>query len=86
MFFDWHDDPKAVNITDQMMFGPDYLVAPVFIYQATSRSVYLPSLPEGTVWQNMFSNVTHDTSAGSITIIQNFTLDTFPLYHKKARV
>ena len=33
----------------QYMFGPDFVVAPVTEFQATSRDVYLPLLPIGSV-------------------------------------
>ena len=37
------------------MFGPDWLVAPVTTYLATSRSVYLPLLPANQTWVYYFN-------------------------------
>jgi alpha-D-xyloside xylohydrolase len=40
---DFADDPKALAIPDQYMFGPAILASPVTQAKATSRSVYLPA-------------------------------------------
>ena len=82
LFFDFHDDMGAQDIDDQQMFGPDYLVAPVMVKGATSRSVYLPPLPKGTVWRNFFTGVATDTSNGGKNITEATPLDTFPLYKR----
>jgi alpha-glucosidase len=37
------DDPQVVNMSDQYLFGPDLLVAPVLEQGATQRTVYLPA-------------------------------------------
>ena len=37
------------SFSDQQMFGPDYLVAPVREKGQQSRWVYLPQLPKGQV-------------------------------------
>ena len=42
LFYDFPDDPKAYEIEDAYMFGPDMLVAPVLHEGQRSRSVYLP--------------------------------------------
>ncbi len=36
------DDPRAVERDDQYMFGPDLLVAPVYVEGANTRELYLP--------------------------------------------
>ena len=82
LFFDFHTDVGSQGIDDQQMFGPDYLVAPVMVKGATSRSVYLPPLPKGTVWLNYFTGVTTDTSNGGKNITELTPLDTFPLYKR----
>jgi hypothetical protein len=40
---DFRTDKKALDVSDQYLFGPAFLVSPVTIYQARSRSVYLPN-------------------------------------------
>jgi sulfoquinovosidase len=37
------DDPQAVARDDQYMFGPDLLVAPVYVAGAVARELYLPA-------------------------------------------
>jgi len=49
---DFRGDPKALDISDQYMFGPALLVSPVTTPKATSRSVYLPG---GTTWTNFWT-------------------------------
>ena len=56
LFFDFPEDIQCWDIEDQMMFGPDYLVAPVLEDGARSREVYLPA---GTTWRNAWSNAVH---------------------------
>ena len=41
LFYDFWEDPVAATVDDQMMFGPDYLVAPVLVENATERFVCL---------------------------------------------
>lgn len=50
MFLQFPLDPGCATdeVEDQFMFGPTWLVAPVTVYQATSRSVYLPPLNAST--------------------------------------
>lgn len=52
MFFAFPGDAAAAaaEAEDQFMLGPDWLVAPVLAAGATSRSVYLPKLPQGAQW------------------------------------
>ena len=41
--FDFPHDAKAWAVTDQLMFGPRYMTAPVYHLGARSRSVYFPT-------------------------------------------
>ena len=87
LFFDFWEDPAAQGVDDELMFGPDYLVAPQLLENATSRPVYLPPLEDGYVWQNYFTLVETNTSHGGVNITEETPLATFPLYYKlkKAR-
>ena len=49
MFYEFPEDEKCWNITDQYMFGARYLVAPILELGQRSRKVYLP---QGT-WKNI---------------------------------
>jgi alpha-D-xyloside xylohydrolase len=52
MVMDFTADKKVRNLGDQYMFGPAFLVAPVYEYGARSRQVYLP---ESTQWYDFYS-------------------------------
>lgn len=49
---DFTDDTKTYNISDQYMFGPSLMVAPVYKYGARQRKVYLP---ESDLWYDFYS-------------------------------
>jgi len=76
LFFEFPDDPTALTIEDQFMFGSDFLVAPVYVYQATQRQVYFPG-DSSVVWTDFY---TFRTIAGGQSLTYNVTLDTFPLF------
>lgn len=42
LVMDWRTDRKAWNIGDEYMFGPAFLVSPVWEEGARKRDVYLP--------------------------------------------
>lgn len=72
MWLHYPDDPKAISLGDQYMWGRDLLVAPVYIKGATQRSLYLP---EG-LWYDFWTNETQ--SGGDVT--RQVDLATLPLY------
>jgi alpha-D-xyloside xylohydrolase len=74
LFMDFPNDPKVVDLTDEYMFGPAFLVAPVTEQGATSREVYLPS---GTDWYNYWTN---ERLHGGETIAVNAPIDVIPLF------
>ena len=39
------------------MFGTAYLAAPVYVYQATNRMIYLPRLLSKETWVHVYSTV-----------------------------
>ncbi|MCH5187681.1 MAG: hypothetical protein J1F63_04705 [Oscillospiraceae bacterium] len=43
MFFDFPSDEACYNLSDQYMFGPDILFAPIYRLGETERTVYLPA-------------------------------------------
>jgi alpha-glucosidase (family GH31 glycosyl hydrolase) len=71
---DFPADPKVADITDEYMFGPAFLVAPVTDQGATSRQVYLPA---GTDWYNFW---TGERLTGGQTILAAAPIDTIPLF------
>lgn len=75
LVMDFPDDVKARDITDEYLFGPALLVAPVTTYEARSRSVYLPSTPGG--WYDFWTGA--GTSGGQ-TIDAPAPYDAIPIY------
>ncbi len=74
LVMDFADDPKTHAIDDQYMFGPAFLVSPVFDAKATARKLYLPA---GCSWINFW---TGETQAGGREINAAAALDTLPLF------
>ena len=74
LFMDFPNDPKVADLTDEYMFGPAFLVAPVTEQGATAREVYLPS---GTDWYNYWTN---KKVQGGQTIRVDAPIDIIPLF------
>lgn len=60
------------------MFGPDWLVAPVYTYQAASRSVYLPALDANHTWIYYFNQTDYGQGGARVTLAT--PIDEFPLF------
>jgi len=75
LVMDFRTDTTAREIADEYMFGPAFLVAPVTTYQATSRSVYLPSTSGG--WYLFWTGA---TAAGGATVLAPAPFDAMPVY------
>lgn len=52
LFMDFPADKKAENISDQFMFGPAFMVCPVYSYEARDRNVYFPT---GSNWYDFYT-------------------------------
>jgi alpha-D-xyloside xylohydrolase len=74
LFVDFPDDEHAWAVEDQMMFGPDVLVAPVLTAGARARSVYLPA---GARWTHVWSGRTYD---GGSVVTEDAPLEQIPVY------
>jgi len=74
LFMDFPDDPNVADISDEYMFGPAFLVAPVTEQGATRRTVYLPA---GSDWYNYWTN--ERVKGGQITTAAA-PIDTIPLF------
>lgn len=75
LWYEFPADKGSVGINDQYLLGPDYLVAPVTIQGATSRTVYFPA---GASWKNMFNP--SDVVTGGVSKTVPAPLDTIPVY------
>jgi alpha-D-xyloside xylohydrolase len=74
LFVDFPADETSWIVDDQMMFGPDVLVAPVLEAGARSRSVYLPP---GSRWTHVWSGRSYE---GGVVIEEAAPLDEIPVY------
>jgi alpha-D-xyloside xylohydrolase len=79
LVMDFQNDPNVYNITDEYMFGPSILVAPVTAAGVTSRSVYLPS----GLWYDFW---TGQAVSGGQTISAAAPYDHIPLYVRAGSV
>ena len=50
MFYEFPDDPQCWELSEQYMFGPDYLVAPVLYEGQREKEVYFPA----GEWENIY--------------------------------
>jgi alpha-D-xyloside xylohydrolase len=71
---DFAVDDKVLDIDDQYMFGPSFLVSPVYQANAKSRSVYLPA---STKWTNFW---TGESVGGGATIDVAAPREQIPLF------
>jgi alpha-D-xyloside xylohydrolase len=71
---DFPQDATARELTDEYMFGPAFLVAPITKYQARNRDVYLPA---GATWYNFW---TGKARAGGQSVNTPAPYDEIPLY------
>jgi alpha-D-xyloside xylohydrolase len=74
LVMDWRTDPMVEDIADEYMFGPAFLVSPVWQQGATTRDVYLPDAP---AWYNFW---TGENVAGRQHREIDAPLDTMPLF------
>jgi len=74
LFMDFPNDPNVANLSDEYMFGPAFLVAPVTEQGRESRQVYLPA---GRDWYNFWTN---ERLKGGQTVTVSAPIDTIPLF------
>lgn len=78
--FDFRDDPEALHIPDEYMFGKALLVAPVVEAKATARTVYLPGKD---AWYDFRSG---RSLAGGQVVVADADLATIPVYVRAGSV
>ncbi|NRT87161.1 glycoside hydrolase family 31 protein [Clostridium beijerinckii] len=76
LFYDFSEDELCWDVTDEYMFGPDVLVAPVLHKGDRSRKVYLP---KGANWKGVNSGKIFN---GGQVIDYNAPLEIIPLFLK----
>ncbi|MBN2167274.1 MAG: DUF5110 domain-containing protein [Marinilabiliaceae bacterium] len=80
LVMDYSSDSKVLNIDDQFMFGNALLVAPVTVFKARSRKVYLP-LSKG--WYDFY---TCKFFEGGQTINADAPVSRMPLFVKEGAI
>ena len=66
-FFEFPDDPRCWDANDEMLVGPDLLVAPVFEPGATTRAFYLPKSANTPGWRCYYTGEWHRAGT-SVTV------------------
>lgn len=79
LFFDFPEDEKSYTISDELLFGPDILVAPIYKYKQRSREVYLP---EGADWYDV---VTGEKKSGGTIVNCEALLGRIPIFTKNKK-
>lgn len=76
LFYEFPNDEKAWNITDQYMYGAKLLVAPVCHKGERARKVYLPA---GCGWEDNYSG---ETYSGGTEIMVDAPLERIPVFKR----
>jgi len=74
LFYDFPADPRAWEVEDQYLFGPDVLVAPMLEFGLRERPVYLPA---GRSWADVRTGAEHE---GGQTVTADAPLETTPVF------
>ncbi|KAK7503683.1 hypothetical protein BaRGS_00005222 [Batillaria attramentaria] len=84
LFLHYPSDPQSYDVTYQYMFGPDLLVAPVYLPDVESWDVYLPPDPEAT-WVFLWDGSARMTSGGQ-TVKVSAPLGQPPVFYRNTSV
>ncbi len=74
LFLEFPEDPRAWDVADAYLFGPDLLVAPVLEAGARERAVYLPA---GARWTDAWTGAEYP---GGAQVVVPAPLDRIPLF------
>jgi alpha-D-xyloside xylohydrolase len=77
---DFPADPRVRDVADQYMFGPAFLVSPVYEYGARQRRLYLPA---GTGWYDYYTN--HKLRGGQ-SVTASAQLSRMPLFVREGSI
>ena len=81
LFYEFPQDHRAARLSDEYMFGPDILVAPVVQAGARSREVYLPG-GEEIIWENLSDGQIYH---GGTWQTVEAPLDVIPLFARQGK-
>ena len=68
------------SCSDAFMFGTDFLAKPVTQYQQASSWVWLPRLPAGQTWTNVFTGENLGNGFTNVTVAT--PISSFPLFQR----
>ena len=77
---DFPHDQNVVNLSNEYMFGPSLLVAPVTTYRERAKVVYLPT---GCGWYDLYTGKYFD---GGRTMTAEAPLDKIPLFIREGSI
>lgn len=80
LVMDFPKDDQVKDIKDQYLFGHDLMVAPVYVYGARERSVYMP---KGAAWYDFY---TGDLYQGGTTVSVKAPASRIPLLVKAGAI
>ncbi|AYB35070.1 TIM-barrel domain-containing protein [Chryseolinea soli] len=80
LVMDFPDDKKVLNLGNQFLFGPSFLVAPVTDYKARTWPVYLPA---NTGWYDLYTGKHFD---GGQTVQADAPLERIPVFVKAGSI
>ena len=80
LVMDFAHDTKVLNIDNQYMFGPSFLINPVTEFKATYRDVYLPN---GQAWYDLYTGKRFE---GGQTISAYAPYERMPVFVKEGSI
>jgi alpha-D-xyloside xylohydrolase len=80
LVMDFPDDKQVLNMGNQFLFGPSFLVAPVTDYKARTWPVYLPA---NTGWYDLYTGNHFD---GGQTVQADAPLERIPVFVKAGSI
>ena len=80
MVMDFGSDAKVNDLGDQYMFGPSFLVCPVYTYKARSREVYFP---QNSGWYDFYNG---NYTAGGQNKMVDAPYERMPLFVKEGSI
>jgi alpha-D-xyloside xylohydrolase len=79
LWYEFPQDPAAYGVDDQYLLGPDYLVAPVTVQNATNRSVVFPG-DASVQWRSVWDAGV--VVGGGTTRVVQAPLNVIPVYKR----
>lgn len=80
LVMDFANDETALTVDDQYMFGPAFMVSPIYEFESRTRSVYLP---KGYDWYDFYTGERH---SGGKHITASAPLTKMPLFVKAGSI